>query len=114
MIESEGGTSSTVSHTTLSFVRSSQRVLENVVWDVVDYYFRLDRGSDSCEIAVGIPGDWQDRVSQALLRKLAEAWLTHRLEHGYDPFGEQPHGLRIMQVPFSIVDYWYLHGRLPH
>jgi len=45
---------------------------------------------------------------------LAETWLTHRLEHGYEPFEEPLRCLRVMQVPFSIADYWYLHGRLPH
>ncbi len=47
------------SHATVSFLRSSERVLENVVWDVVDYHFTVTKGSESCEIAVGIPGDWQ-------------------------------------------------------
>ncbi len=101
-------------HTTVAFLRSSERVLENVVWDVVDYHFTVTKGSESCEIAVGIPGDWQDRLSQPLLRKLAETWLMHRLEHGYDPFGEPLQCRRIMQVPFSIADYWYMHGHLSH
>lgn len=103
-----------VSRTTVIFIKSSERVLGEVAWDVVDYHFTVTKGSESCEIAVGIPGDWQDRMSQPLLRKLAETWLTHRLEHGYEPFEEPLRCLRVMQVPFSIADYWYLHGRLPH
>jgi hypothetical protein len=101
-------------HTTVVFLRSSERVLGEVAWDVVDYHFSVNRDGESCEIAVGIPGDWQDRMSQPLLRKLAETWLTHRLAHGYDPFGAPSTCRRVMQVPFSIADYWYIHGRLPH
>ena len=101
-------------HPTVAFLRSSERVLENIVWDVVDYHFSVTKGSESGEIAVGIPGDWLDRMSQPLLCRLAETWLMHRLEHGYEPFGEPLPCRRIMQVPFSIAEYWYLHGRLPH
>ena len=98
----------------LCFLGLSERMLDNLIWDVVDYRFRVKRGSDSCEIAVGIPGDWQDRLSESQQRRLAETWLTHRLEHGYDPFREPRSYGRLMQVPFSIVDYWYTRGRLPH
>jgi hypothetical protein len=112
-VRTEFASSQDTCHANVSFLRSSDRVLENVVWDVVDYCFSVTKGSESFEIAVGIPGDWQDRMSQPLLRKLAETWLIHRLEHGYEPYGEPLRCRRIMQVPFTIVDYWYLHGRLP-
>jgi hypothetical protein len=89
-------------------------VLENAVWDIVDYYFTVDRGADSCDIAVGIPGDWQDRLSQPELCKLAETWLLHRLQQGYQPFVEPRSCRRIMQVPFSVVNHWLAHRSLPH
>jgi hypothetical protein len=102
-------------HPTVSFVKACERVGDNVVWDIVDYHFSVNRASDSCEVAVGIAGDWQDRLSQSELRRLAKAWLLHRLEHGYDPFRERaPSCLRVTQIPFSIVNYWLTHRSLPH
>jgi len=101
-------------HASVSFVTSCQRVIDDVVWDVVDYHFSVKKDGDSCDIAVGIDGDWQDRLSGAELRKVAETWLLHRLEHFYQPFSEPRSCRRIMQVPFSIVDYWMVHRSLPH
>ena len=89
-------------------------MIDNVVWDVVDYLFSVKREGDSIDIAVGIDGDWQDRLSGAELRTVAETWLLHRLEHFYQPFGEPRSCRRIMQVPFGVVDYWLVHRRLPH
>ena len=99
---------------TVSFVTSCQRVNAGVVWDIVDYHFSVTWKGESGDIAVGIDGDWQDRLSGSELRKIAETWLLHRLEHFYEPFGEPRSCRRIMQVPFSVVDYWLMHRRLPH
>jgi len=73
---------------TVSFVRLCQRITDDAVWDIVDYHFSVKTEGDVCNIAVGIDGDWQDRLSALELRKLAETWLLHRLEHFYEPFGE--------------------------
>ncbi len=97
---------------TISFIGEGERVIAGVVWDVMDYQFRVSRGTDHCVIAVGIVGDWQDRLSRSELQKLAETWLVHRLEHGYEPFKDpRP---RLTQVPCTIVDYWLAHRALPH
>jgi len=101
-------------HPTAAFLRACGRLSGDILWDVVDYYFSISRGSDSCEVAVGIAGDWQDRLSRSELRKLAEAWVLHRLEHGYDPFGDQPTCRRVTEIPFSVVNYWLTHRSLPH
>ena len=100
--------------TNVSFLRASQRALENVVWDIVDYHFTVTRGANSCDVAVGIPGDAEDRLSQPELRQLAEAWLRHRLEHGYEPFRRPQSWHSLTQVPFSIVNYWLSNRALPH
>jgi hypothetical protein len=107
-------TKSASERATVSFVTSCQRVNDGVVWDVVDYHFRVTWKGDSYDIAVGIDGDWQDRLSRAELRTIAETWLLHRLEHFYEPLGEPRSCRRVMQVPFGVVDYWLVHRRLPH
>jgi len=99
---------------TTMFLRACDRLSGDVLWDIVDYCFSVNKGSDSCEVAVGISGDWQDRLSQLELRKLAEAWLLHRLEHGYDPIGHHLTCRRVTQIPFSVVNYWLTHRSLPH
>jgi len=99
---------------TISFVGSYQRITDNAVWDIVDYHFSVKTDADACDVAVGIDGDWKDRLSDSELRKLAETWLLHRLEHFYKPFGEPRSCARITRVPFSVVDYWMVHKRLPH
>jgi len=98
----------------VSFLRSSQRVLENIVWDIVDYHFTVNCDTDSFQVSVGIPGDAQDRLSEPELRKLAETWLVHRLEHGYKLLGQPQSWHRVTQVPMSIVNYWLANRRLPH
>ncbi len=98
---------------TISFIGSSERVIGGVVWDIVDYRFRLSRGIQSCDVTVGIHADWQDRLSRSELLKLSETWLLHRLEHGYEPFTE-PRRPRLTEVPFSVVNYWLEHRTLPH
>jgi hypothetical protein len=99
---------------TVSFVKSCERVINNAAWDIVDYVFRVEREGDYCEVAVGIDGDWQDRLSATELRKIAETWLFHRLEHFYQPFGEPGGRCRMMHVPFDVVEFWFEHRRLPH
>ncbi len=98
---------------TVSFVTSCQRVIDGVAWDIVDYHFSVTWKGESCGMAVGIDGDWQDRLSGSELRKIAETWLLHRLEHFYE-LNEPGSCRKIMQVPFSVVDYWLAHRRLPH
>ncbi|HXY14953.1 MAG TPA: hypothetical protein VEI26_10690 [Terriglobales bacterium] len=99
---------------TVSFLRSCPRIVDNVIWDTVDYYFRVEREGDSREVAVGIDGDWQDRLSSTELQKIAETWLLHRLEHFYQPFREPRTYSRMTHVPFDVVDFWLAHRRLPH
>ena len=99
---------------TVSFARACQRIADNLLWDIVDYHFSIKTEGESCDIAVGIDGDWQDRLSAVELQKIAETWLLHRLEHFYQPFAEPRSCPRIMQVPFSVVDFWLAHRRLPH
>ena len=99
---------------TISFARACQRIADNLVWDIVDYHFTVEKEGESCDIAVGIDGDWQDRLSAIELRKIAETWLLYRLEHFYQPFDELRSCSRTTQVPFSVVEFWQAHRRLPH
>jgi hypothetical protein len=95
----------------VSFLRACKRS-NDVVWGFADYYFRVNREEDSCEVAIGILSDWQKSLSQSELHVLAERWLMYRLGHGYDPFRDSK-SQRTSEVPFTVVNYWLMHSTLP-
>jgi hypothetical protein len=98
----------------VEFVESCDRIVGEVRHDITDYKFRVIRGDACRDIAVGIAGDWQDRLSAVEHRRIAETWLNHRLQHGYDPFREPQRHQQLLEVPFSVVEHWLTHRTLPH
>ncbi len=98
----------------ICFLQECRRVIDNTAYDLVDYTFRLTHGNVSRDIAVGIEGDWQGRLTPVELRTLAESWLRHRLEHGYDAFAMQKSHRQLLQIPFGVADYWVGHRAFPH
>jgi len=59
----------------ISFLRSSQRVFQNIVWDVVDYHLTVNCGTDSSDVSVGIRGTHRtDLLSQSYVN-----WRKHGL-----------------------------------
>lgn len=100
--------------TEIEFLDAHERLVGDTGYDMMDYCFRLRRGDDYLEVAIGIPGDWEDRLSAAERLVIAETWLKHRLHHGYNPFRGPHCEYRLLDVPFSVVEHWHRYRALPH
>jgi hypothetical protein len=96
------GTSSGVTECRLDFVEVRHRMVDGHYVDVADYVFRASRGSAHQVVKVGIEG-LHEELSPGQLRDVALAWLSSRIEKGYDPFAED--APKTINIPSSAVTY---------
>ncbi len=105
----------------IQFLEKGRRVLDNRIYDIIDYKFTVSAGDKTSTVAVCISGVFHDPLmaiqgrclTAKELASVAEHWLKSRIAKGYDPFSEPAQYERIMQVPSIVMEYFVSNQALP-